>query len=195
MNVVLQGLAAFRSRPLGHVEFPYVFCDATYLKDRVRGQVVSRAVVVATGITANGDRSAGPGRGRQQGQGVLCELLRSLRARGLSGVRLVISDHHLGLKEAISEVMIVAGWQRCRVHLMRTLLARVPRANAEMVAAAVRTIFAQPDAAAVAEQFERVTTMLDAQLRGPEGIEGCHLHDRIRLTTARTPMMWGRAQG
>ena len=75
----------------------------------------------------------------------------------------MISDHHLGLKEAIAEVMVGAGWQRCRVHLMRNLLARVPRANAEMVAAAVRTIFAQPDAAAVAEQFERVTTMLDAQ--------------------------------
>ena len=78
-------------------------------------------------------------------------------------MRLVVSDHHLGLKEAIAEVMVGAGWQRCRVHLMRNLLARVPRANAEMVAAAVRTIFAQPDAAAVGEQFERVTTMLDAQ--------------------------------
>ena len=75
----------------------------------------------------------------------------------------MISDHHLGLKEAIAEVMVGAGWQRCRVHLMRNLLARVPRANAEMVAAAVRTVFAQPDAAAVAEQFERVTAMLDAQ--------------------------------
>ncbi len=157
-------MAAFRSRPLGHVEFPYVFCDATYLKGRVRGQVVSRAVVVATGITANGDREVlGLAVGDSEDKAFWCELLRSLRARGLCGVRLVISDHHLGLKEAISEVMIGAGWQRCRVHLMRNLLARVPRANAEMVAAAVRTIFAQPDAAAVAEQFERVTTMLDAQ--------------------------------
>ena len=157
-------MEAFRSRPLGHVEFPYVYCDATYLKGRVRGQVVSRAVVVATGITANGDREVlGLAVGDSEDKTFWCELLRSLRARGLAGVRLVVSDHHLGLKEAIAEVMVGAGWQRCRVHLMRNLLARVPRANAEMVAAAVRTIFAQPDAAAVAEQFERVTTMLDGQ--------------------------------
>ncbi|MDQ4132962.1 MAG: IS256 family transposase [Actinomycetota bacterium] len=157
-------MQAFRTRPLGHSEFPYVFCDATYLKGRVRGQVVSRAVVVATGITANGDREVlGLAVGDSEDKAFWCELLRSLRARGLAGVRLVVSDHHLGLKEAIAEVMVGAGWQRCRVHLMRNLLARVPRANAEMVAAAVRTIFAQPDAAAVGEQFERVTTMLEAQ--------------------------------
>jgi transposase-like protein len=157
-------MEAFRTRPLGHVEFPYVYCDATYLKGRVRGQVVSRAVVVATGITANGDREVlGLSVGDSEDKAFWCELLRSLRSRGLAGVRLVISDHHLGLKEAIAEVMVGAGWQRCRVHLMRNLLARVPRANAEMVAAAVRTIFAQPDAAAVAEQFERVTTMLEGQ--------------------------------
>lgn len=157
-------LAGFRERPLGQVEFPYVFCDATYLKGRVRGQVVSRAVVVATGITANGDREVlGLAVGDSEDKAFWAQLLRSLRARGLSGVRLVVSDHHLGLKEAIAEVMIGAGWQRCRVHLMRNLLARVPRASAEMVAAAVRTIFAQPDATAVAEQFERVNVMLEGQ--------------------------------
>ncbi|MDQ4068097.1 MAG: IS256 family transposase [Actinomycetota bacterium] len=157
-------MEAFRHRPLGHVEFPYLYCDATYLKGRVRGQVVARAVVVATGITANGDREVlGVAVGDSEDKTFWCDLLRSLRSRGLCGVRLVTSDHHLGLKEAIAEVMIGAAWQRCRVHLMRNLLARVPRANAEMVAAAVRTIFAQPDAAAVAEQFERVTTMLDGQ--------------------------------
>ena len=157
-------MEAFRARPLGHVEFPYVYCDATYIKGRVRGQVVARAVVVATGISANGDREVlGLAVGDSEDKAFWCELLRSLRARGLAGVRLVISDHHLGLKEAIAEVMIGAAWQRCRVHLMRNLLARVSRANAEMVAAAVRTIFAQPDAGAVAEQFERVTTMLDGQ--------------------------------
>lgn len=118
-------LAGFRERPLGQVEFPYVFCDATYLKGRVRGQVVSRAVVVATGITANGDREVlGLAVGDSEDKAFWAQLLRSLRARGLSGVRLVVSDHHLGLKEAIAEVMIGAGWQRCRVHLMRNLLAR-----------------------------------------------------------------------
>ncbi len=66
-------------------------------------------------------------------------------------------------KEAVAEVMIGAGWQRCRVHMMRNLLAKVPRASTEMVAAAVRTIFAQPDAAAVGKQFDRVATMLETQ--------------------------------
>ena len=157
-------MSAFRARSLGHVEFPYVYCDATYLKGRIRGQVVSRAVVVATGITATGEREVlGLSVGDSEDKAFWCELLRSLRSRGLSGVRLVVSDHHLGLKEAIAEVMIGASWQRCRVHMMRNLLAKVPRASTEMVAATVRTIFAQPDAAAVGEQFERVTTMLEGQ--------------------------------
>jgi transposase-like protein len=75
----------------------------------------------------------------------------------------VISDHHLGLTKAIATVMLGSSWQRCRVHFMRNVLARVPRANAEMVAAAIRTIFAQPDRAAVAEQFDRIVAMLAGQ--------------------------------
>jgi putative transposase len=157
-------MAAFRARPLGHVEFPYVFLDATYLKGRVGGQVVSRAVVVATGVAMSGDREVlGCAVGDSEDEAFWTEFLRSLRARGLSGVRLVISDHHLGLKKAVATVMIGAAWQRCRVHFMRNVLARVPRTNAEMVAAAIRTIFAQPDAAAVAEQFDRITTTLTGQ--------------------------------
>jgi putative transposase len=157
-------MAAFRARPLGHVEFPYVFLDATYLKGRVGGQVVSRAVVVATGVSMNGDREVlGCAVGDSEDETFWSEFLRSLRSRGLGGVRLVVSDHHLGLKMAITTVMIGAAWQRCRVHFMRNVLARVPRANAEMVAAAIRTIFAQPDAAAVAEQFERITSTLTGQ--------------------------------
>jgi transposase-like protein len=157
-------MAAFRARPLGQVAFPYVFLDATYLKGRVGGQVVSRAVVVATGVTINGEREVlGCAVGDSEDEPFWAEFLRSLRTRGLAGVRLVISDHHLGLKKAIGAVMIGAAWQRCGVHFMRNVLARVPRANAEMVAAAIRTIFAQPDAAAVAEQFDRITATLTAQ--------------------------------
>jgi putative transposase len=157
-------MAAFRARPLGHVAFPYVFLDATYLKGRVSGQVVSRAVVVATGVSMNGDREVlGCAVGDSEDEAFWSEFLRSLRSRELAGVRLVISDHHLGLKKAITTVMIGAAWQRCRVHFMRNVLARVPRANAEMVAAAIRTIFAQPDAAAVADQFERITATLTGQ--------------------------------
>ena len=157
-------MAAFRARGLGHVEFPYLFADATYVKGRVRGQVVSRAVVVVTGVSMTGEREVlGCAVGDTEDEAFWSEFFRSLRSRGLSGVRLVISDHHLGLKNAIAKVFVGAAWQRCRVHFMRNVLAKVTRANGEMVAAAVRTIFAQPDAAAVAEQFDRVTTRLDSQ--------------------------------
>ena len=90
--------------------------------------------------------------------------LRSLKARGLGGTQLVISDAHTGLKAAIASVLIGATWQRCRVHFMRNVLAVVPKGNAEMVAAAIRTIFAQPDAEHVLEQFEVIGQMLGRQL-------------------------------
>jgi putative transposase len=94
--------------------------------------------------------------------------LRSLRARGLAGVKLVISDAHEGLKSAIAAVIVGAGWQRCRVHFMRNVLAKVPKGSAEMVAAAIRTIFAQPDAAAVAEQLHSIADKLGRQFPGVE---------------------------
>ena len=92
---------------------PYVFADATYLKGRVGGQVVSRAVVVATGVAMTGEREVlGCAVGDTEDESFWSEFLRSLRARGLHGVRLVISDHHLGLKAAIAKVFIGAAWQR-----------------------------------------------------------------------------------
>ncbi|MFP5316791.1 MAG: IS256 family transposase [Acidimicrobiia bacterium] len=157
-------MEAFRDRPLGHVAFPYVFCDATYVKGRVRGRVVSRAVVVATGVSAVGDREVlGVSVGDSESGAFWTAFLKGLRARGLDGVQLVISDHHLGLKVAIASVFVGSGWQRCRVHFMRNILARVPRASSEMVAAAVRTVFAQPDAAHVRSQLDEVTRMLAPQ--------------------------------
>jgi transposase-like protein len=157
-------MAAFRTRSLGHVEFPYVFADATYVKGRVRNQVVSRAVVVATGVSMSGEREVlGCAVGDTEDEAFWTEFFRSLRSRGLTGVRLVISDHHLGLKNAIAKVFVGAGWQRCRVHFMRNVLAKVARANAEMVAAAIRTIFAQPDAASVHAQFDRIVATLEGQ--------------------------------
>jgi putative transposase len=141
-----------------------VFVDATYLKGRVRGRVVSRAVVIATGVTATGDREVlGIDVGDSEDGAFWTAFLRSLRARGMGGVQLVISDHHLGLKTAIGAVFVGAGWQRCRVHFMRNVLARVPKASAEMVAAAIRTIFAQPDPDHVRAQLDEVARMLDAQ--------------------------------
>jgi putative transposase len=157
-------LKAFRDRPLDHAEFVYVFLDATYVKGRVRGRVVSRAVVIATGVTSTGDREVlGIDVGDSEDGAFWTAFLKGLRARGLHGVLLVISDHHLGLKEAIEAVFIGAAWQRCRVHFMRNVLSKVPKASAEMVAAAIRTIFAQPDPAHVRAQLDEVARMLDAK--------------------------------
>ncbi len=156
-------LEAFRTRKL-EGDFPYVFADATYLKARINGRVVSRAVVVATGVTATGDREVlGVEVGDSEDGAFWTAFLRSLRARGLGGVQLVISDHHLGLKQAIASVFVGSAWQRCRVHFMRNVLARVPKASAEMVAASIRTIFAQPDAAHVRTQLTEIAGMLRGQ--------------------------------
>jgi putative transposase len=157
-------MAAWRARRLDHVEFPYVFADATYIKGRVNGQVVSRAVVVVTGVAMTGEREVlGCAVGDTETEAFWAELFRSLRARGLAGVRLVVSDHHSGLKAAIAKCFVGAAWQRCRVHFMRNVLAKVNRANGDMVAAAIRTIFAQPTAEAVSAQFERILDTLQGQ--------------------------------
>ncbi|HUP84322.1 MAG TPA: IS256 family transposase, partial [Acidimicrobiales bacterium] len=156
-------LEAFRTRRLDG-QFPYVFADATYVKARVNGRVVSRAVVVATGVSSTGDREVlGVEVGDSEDGAFWTAFLRGLRARGLSGVQLVISDHHLGLKSAIAAVFVGAAWQRCRVHFMRNVLARVPKASGDMVMAAVRTVFAQPDAAHVHRQLDEVVAMLGGQ--------------------------------
>ena len=138
-------VAAFRNRTLGHTEFPYVYLDAIYVhvRDDALGQVVSRAaIVVATGVTAQGGREVlGVDIGDSEAETFWTAFLRSLKARGLSGVRLVISDAHEGLRAAIRKNLQGASWQRCRVHYVRNLLAPVPKAHQEMVAAAFRSIF------------------------------------------------------
>jgi len=157
-------VAAFRDRPLAETCFPYVFLDATYCKARVNRRVVSQAVVVAVGVSADGRREVlGFDVGDSEDGALPTAFLRSLKARGLGGVQLVISDAHEGLKTAIASVLLGSAWQRCRVHFARNLLAQVPKGSAEMVAAAVRTIFAQPDAAHVREQLEVIATMLGRQ--------------------------------
>lgn len=114
--------------------------------------MVSKAIVVATGVAADGTREVlGLAVGDSEDKAFWTAFLRSLRARGLGGVRLVISDAHEGLRASIDKVMLGAAWQRCRVHFLGNVLAKVPKGSAEMVAAAIRTIFAQPDAAAVAD--------------------------------------------
>jgi transposase-like protein len=126
--------------------------------------VVSRAVVVATGVNPHSDREVlGVEVGDSEDGAFSTTLLASLRARGLAGIRLVISDHHLCLKQAIGSVFVGSAWQRCRVHNMGNVLAKVPKASADMVAAAIRTIFAQPDAAHVISQMDEITYMLGVQ--------------------------------
>ena len=115
-------VAVFRNRTLGHVEFPYVYLDATYInvRDDDLGQVVSRAVVIATGITTEGNREVlGVDIGDSEDETFWTKFLRSLKKRGLGGVRLVISDAHDGLKAAIRKCFQGASWQRCRVHYAR----------------------------------------------------------------------------
>ena len=124
-------VAAFRNRTLGHTEFPYVYLDATYIKTRNTDlhQVMSRAVVIATGITAGGDREVlGLAVGDSEAETFWTEFLRSLRRRGLAGVRLLISDSHEGLKAAARKTLQGASWQRCRVHFARKVLTRFPKA-------------------------------------------------------------------
>jgi putative transposase len=179
-----ESLQAFRDRPLDHVEFPYVFLDATYVKARSGGRIVSKAVIVATGVARTGDREVlGVEVGDSEDGSFWIAFLRSLRTRGLTGVKLVISDAHSGLREAISSVMLGATWQRCKVHLARNVLGKVPKGSADMVAAAMRTIYAQPDAAHVHDQFDEIVTMLTRQFPDAAAILGDARDDVLAFTT------------
>jgi putative transposase len=155
-------VTAFRERRLDHTAFPYVYLDATYLHVRnATSQVVSMAVIVATGITADGGREVlGLDVGDSEDEVFWRAFLTSLKKRGLSGVRLVISDQHAGLVAALKRSFQGTAHQRCRVHFARNLLALVPKTHTDMVAAVFRTIFAQPDAATVAATWDEVRDQL-----------------------------------
>ena len=156
-----EDVAAFRDRPLADTTYPYVFLDATYCKARVGRRVVSQAVVVAVGVAADGRREVlGFEVGDTESQPFWTTFLRSLKARGLDGVKLVISDAHTGLIAAIETVFQGSSWQRCRVHFMRNVLANVQKTAGPMVASIIRTIFAQPDKKHVHAQFDEVVRML-----------------------------------
>jgi putative transposase len=162
------GIPRPRPRPRG---LPNLFLDATYLKAHEGPHVVSKAVVIATSVRADGGREVlGLAVGDSEHGAFWTAFLRSLRARGLGGVRRVISDAHKGLKGAVAAVMIGAAWQRCRVHFMRNVLSKVPKGSAEMVAAAIRTIFAQPDREAVAEQLVSIADKLGRQFPAVEAM-------------------------
>jgi transposase-like protein len=149
---------AFRVRPLTGERYPYLWLDATYLKVREAGRVVSMAALVAVGVADSGERrvlglelaagndegSAWPG------------FVRRLVERGLAGVRLVISDDHRGLVGSVEEQLLGAAWQRCRVHFTRNAQELVPRSARSMIATVIRSIFEQPDEASARAQLRRV---------------------------------------
>jgi transposase-like protein len=156
---------AFRARPLTGERYPYLWLDATYLKVREAGRVVSMAALVAVGVAASGERrvlglelapgndegSAWPG------------FVRRLVERGLSGVRLVISDDHRGLVKTVEEQLLGASWQRCRVHFTRNAQDLVPRTARGMVATVIRSVFEQPDEASARAQLRRVVDGLEGR--------------------------------
>lgn len=161
-------VGAFRTRTLDHVEFPYVYLDATYLHVRNApgkgGQVVSMAVVVATGVTATGEREIlGLDVGDSEDEVFWRSFLLSLKQRGLAGVKLVISDQHSGLVKALKRAFQGTAHQRCRVHFARNLLAHVPKGQADYVAAAFRMIFAQPTAEDVHAAWDKTRDELAAR--------------------------------
>jgi putative transposase len=154
-------VGAFRTRTLGHIEFPYVYLDATYLNVRnATGQVGSMAVIVASGIAGDGSREIlGLDVGDSEDE-TFWRGFTSLKHRGLGGVRLVISDQHAGLVKALKRCFQGAGHQRCRVHFARNLLAHVPKDKADMVASMFRMVFAHPDPAAVHATWDEVRDRL-----------------------------------
>lgn len=154
-------VAVLRTRRLDHQPFVYVWLDATYVHVREHRHVTSKAVVIATGLRADGHREVlGLDVGDSENEPFWREFLTSLTARGLAGVRLVISDAHAGLTKAIARCFQGAGWQRCRVHAMRNLLAAANHRHRPMIAALIRTVFAQPDAATARTQLRAVVDQL-----------------------------------
>src|SRR3989454_1276153 len=151
----------FRTRPLDGAPYAYVTLDALVVKCREGGRTVNVCVVHAVGVNRDGFReSLGLDVVTSEDGAAWLAFVRGLVARGLAGVRLVSSDAHPGLVDAIAATLPGAAWQRCRTHFMRNLLTRVPKSTQSFVATMVRTIFAQPDAATVHEQHLRIVDQL-----------------------------------
>ncbi len=154
----------FRTRPLDGAPYAYVTLDALVVKCREGGRTVNVCVVHAVGVNQDGFReSLGLDVVTSEDGAAWLAFLRSLVARGLAGVKLVTSDAHPGLVDAIAATLPGASWQRCRTHFMRNLLTRVPKSAQSFVATMVRTIFAQPDADSVYEQHRRIVAQLEGR--------------------------------
>jgi putative transposase len=150
---------AFLDRPL-EGDWPYLWIDATYLKVRRGGRIVSVAVIVAVGVNADGRREIlGMTVGTSEAEPIWTAFLRALTRRGLRGVKLVISDAHEGLKAAVTKVLS-ATWQRCRVHFMRNVLAHAGKSGRRVVSAFIATAFAQDTPEAARTQWRAVADQL-----------------------------------
>src|SRR5260221_296611 len=152
-------IAAFLNRPL-EGDWPYLWLDATYVKVRENGRIVSVAVIVAVAVNSDGRREVlGMTIGASEAETFWTDFLRSLARRGLRGVKLVISDAHEGPKAAVCKVLN-ASWQRCRIHFMRNALAHAGKQGRRVVSAFIGTAFAQDDAEAARTQWRQTADQL-----------------------------------
>ena len=157
-------IEAFLNRPL-EGDWPYVWLDATYVKMRRDGRIVSAAVIIAVGVNSDGRREVlGMSIGASEAETFWTDFLRKLARRGLRGVKLVVSDAHEGLKAAIAKVLN-ASWQRCRVHFMRNALAHAGKQGRRVVSAFVGTAFAQDDDTAARAQWRQVADQLRPRVK------------------------------
>jgi putative transposase len=185
-------VAVLRHRRLDHQPFVYVWLDATYVHVRKNHQVVSKAIVIATGLRADGHREVlGVDVGDSENETFWTEFLRDLKDRGLTGTRLVISDAHAGLKAAIRRVLQGVAWQRCRVHAMRNLLSVARHQHRQVIAALIRTIFAQPDGASARLQLRSVVDQLET-IAPDVAARLLAMEDDLLAYTAFPPSHWSK---
>jgi putative transposase len=150
---------AFLDRPI-EGDWPYIWIDATYVKVRQNGRIVSVAVIIAVGVNSDGRREVlGMEIGASEAEPFWTAFLRKLARRGLRGVKLVISDSHEGIKAAVSKVLSTT-WQRCRVHFMRNVLAHAGKQGRRVISAFIATAFAQDDAKAASQQWRHVADQI-----------------------------------
>jgi len=178
-----EGVQAFRNRPLDAGPYPLLWLDAMQIKSREAGRVVNVCAVMAIGVNAQGYREV---LGvdvitTEDGAGWLA-FLRSLVSRGLSGVQLVTSDAHEGLKGAVAAALPGSSWNRCRTHFMVNLLSKVPKAAQQAVATLVRSIYAQPDAESTHAQFQQVLEHLEARFPQAAELLGNAREDLLAFT-------------
>lgn len=183
-------VAEFRNRPLDGSPYTFVWLDALMQKVREGGRVVNVACLVAVGVNRDGHREIlGVDVATSENGSGWVAFLRSLVARGLSGVQLVISDAHGGLIDAIAAVLPGAAWQRCRTHYARNLINQVPKSAAPWVATLLRTVFEQPDEQAVRAQIATVIAALDERFpKAAEHLE--HAREELLAFAAYPREVW-----